>query len=106
MRVQYVVDILDNQELNAVDKALLEPDEPITWKEFKKQLGLLEYNENKKDNFHEELRAQLLQDPEFVEEYENFSLKFELDKELKSAHAEVKLLHTVGGFFSLTNFII
>jgi hypothetical protein len=50
VRVQYVVDILDNQELNAIDKALLEPDEPITLEDFKKQLGLPQYDKNKKDN--------------------------------------------------------
>jgi len=46
---------------------------------------------NKKDNFHEELRAQLLQNPEFVEEYENFSLKLKLAEELKSARAKSKM---------------
>jgi hypothetical protein len=31
---------LEGQKLNALDKALLEPSEPITLEDFKKQLGL------------------------------------------------------------------
>ncbi|MCC2624567.1 MAG: hypothetical protein K0R14_440 [Burkholderiales bacterium] len=46
---------------------------------------------NKKDNFHEELRAQLLQNPEFVEEYEKISSMLKLAEELKSARAKSKM---------------
>lgn len=44
-----------------------------------------------KDNFHEELRAELLQNPEFVEEYEKFSLKLKLAEELKLARARSEM---------------
>lgn len=44
-----------------------------------------------KDNFHEELRAQLLKNPEFVEEYERFTLKLKLAEELKLARVRSKM---------------
>ncbi len=44
-----------------------------------------------KDSFHEELRAELLQNSEFVEEYEKFSLKLKLAEELKLARARSKM---------------
>jgi DNA-binding phage protein len=43
------------------------------------------------DNFHEELRAQLLNNPEFVKEYEAFSLKLKLAEELKLARTRSKM---------------
>lgn len=44
-----------------------------------------------KDNFHEELRAQLIKNPEFVEEYNRFSLKLKLAEELKLARTRSKM---------------
>ena len=45
----------------------------------------------KKDNFHEELKAKLLNNPEFVEEYNHYSLKLKLAEQLKKARLKSKL---------------
>jgi len=45
----------------------------------------------KKDNFHEKLRAKLLKDPDFVKEYNHYSLKLKLAEQLKSARLKSKL---------------
>lgn len=47
---------------------------------------------SKSDNFHEELRTQLLQNPEFIEEYKNFSLKLQSADELKSVCTKSKIM--------------
>ena len=44
----------------------------------------------KRDNFHEELRAKLLNDPDFVKEYNRSSLKLKLAEQLKNARLKSK----------------
>lgn len=45
----------------------------------------------RKDNFHKKLRAKLLNDPDFVSEYNNYSLKLRLAEQLKNARLKSKL---------------
>ena len=45
----------------------------------------------RKDNFHEELRAKLLNNSDFVKEYNHYSLKLKVAEQLKKARLKSKL---------------